>query len=487
MKNPHLFEISAWPWLERLSARENRRVMLDSVPASDWDAIAAHGFTQLFLMGVWSRSPLGRELALEDPGLRTVYDQALPGWNEDDVVGSPYCINGYVPDSRMGDWPGLDAARRELNARGISLILDFVPNHTAFDHPWTRQHPERYVLGSEDDLREAPDDFRRVGEAIVACGRDPFFAPWRDVAQLNYFNPDTRRAMAAELRSVAAHCDGMRCDMAMLVLNDVFERTWRRILHDRWPTPDEEFWPSVIPALPEMVFLAEVYWDLEWTLQQQGFHYTYDKRLLDRLYGSSPGQVRGHLYAEPAYSGRLVRFLENHDEPRSATALASRLPAGAALFSTLPGMRFYFDGQLEGRRTRFPVQLGRWAEEPVDSRLAAFYERLLATTAVPLFHAGEWKLIEVCSAGDESFADLIGYRWRLDEQVALVVANLGAGVSSGYLPVIGDLPRADAYDFVDELNEVSYHRTRKSLDVLGLCVRLDPAQAHVFIVHPHRP
>ena len=484
MKNPHLFEISAWPWLERLSARENRRVTLDGVPASDWDAIAAHGFTQLFLMGVWSRSPLGRELALADRGLRTEYDHALPGWNEDDVVGSPYCISGYVPDSRMGGWPGLDAARRELNARGVSLIVDFVPNHTAFDHPWTRQHPERYVLGSEDDLREAPDDFRRIRDAIVACGRDPFFAPWRDVAQLNYFNADTRRAMAAELRNIAAHCDGVRCDMAMLVLNDVFERTWRRLLRDRWPTPAEEFWPTVISSQPEMLFLAEVYWDLEWTLQQHGFHYTYDKRLLDRLYSSSPGHVRGHLYAEPAYSERLARFLENHDEPRSATALASRVPAAMALFSTLPGMRFYFDGQLQGRHTRFPVQLGRWAAEPVDARLAAFYERLLETTALPLFHAGDWKLLEVSSAGDESFTDLIGYRWRLDEQVAVVVANLGAGVSSGYLPVIGDLPRADAYDFVDELNEVSYHRTRKSLDVRGLFVRLDPAQAHVFVIHP---
>jgi glycosidase len=234
-----------------------------------------------------------------------------------------------------------------------------------------------------------------------------------------------------------------------------------------------------------MLFLAEVYWDLEWRLQQQGFHYTYDKRLLDRLYGSSSVHVRGHLHAEPAYSERLARFLENHDEPRSATALASRLPAAAALFATLPGMRFYFDGQLHGRRTRSPVQLGRWAEEPVDPRLATIYERLLRTTALQLFHVGEWKLIEVSSAGDDSCVDLIAYRWRLDDQVALIVTNLGGDVATGHLPVSADLPRADAYDFVDELNEVSYHRTRKSLDLGGLYVRLDPAQAHVFIVHPH--
>jgi hypothetical protein len=486
MKNPHLFEICAWPWLKRISARENRRVTLDNVPAADWDAIAAHGFTQVFLMGVWRRSVLGRELARQDAALRADYDRALPGWNEGDVVGSPYCISEYVPDPWMGGWPALEAARRELNSRGISLILDFVPNHTALDHPWTREHPERYVLGSEDDLRAAPGDFRRLGASIIALGRDPGFPPWRDVAQLNYFNPDTRHAMAAELRSIGSHCDGVRCDMAMLLLNDVFDRTWRGILRARWPRPVEEFWPAVIPALPEMLFLAEVYWDLEWSLQQQGFHYTYDKRLLDRLYSSSPGHVRGHLHAELAYSERLARFLENHDEPRSATALASRLPAAAALFATLPGMRFYFDGQLHGRRTRFPVQLGRWAEEPVDTRLATIYERLLQTTARPLFHAGEWKLIEVSTAGDDSFADLIAHRWRLDDRMALIVANLGEGVATGHVPAIADLPRAEAYDFVDELNTVSFHRTRRSLDVRGLYVRLEPAQAHVFIVQPNR-
>ena len=155
-------------------------------------------------------------------------------------------------------------------------------------------------------------------------------------------------------------------------------------------------------------------------------------------------------------------------------------------------MRFYFDGQLEGRRVgRFPVQLGRWAGETVDARLATVYERLLATTALPLFHTGEWKVLEISSAGDDSFADLIAYRLSgslLDDQVGLIVANLGAGAASGHVPVIGDLPRAEAYDFVDELNAVSYHRRRKSLDVRGLeRTPADPAQAHVFIVHRHQP
>ena len=135
VSHPHLFEISAWPWLERISKRERRHVTLADVPASEWDALAARGFSLVFLMGVWRRSAIGRELALSDPELRHDYDRALPGWRDADVVGSPYCIRDYEPDARMGGWDGIDRARAEFRRRGIGLVLYFVPNHTAFDHP----------------------------------------------------------------------------------------------------------------------------------------------------------------------------------------------------------------------------------------------------------------------------------------------------------------------------------------------------------------
>ena len=483
--HPHLLEISAWPWLERLSRRGGRRVTLSDVPSLEWDAVSEGGFELLFLMGVWRRSTIGREMALSDGGLRAEYDRVLPGWTADDVPGSPYCIQAYEPDERMGGWTGLDAARRELAARGVGLILVFVPNHTGFDHGWVTSHPQRYVLGTADDFRAAPDDFREIesasGRVFVACGRDPYFAPWRDVAQLNYFNPDTRAAMRGTLREIARHCDGVRCDMAMLALNDVFERTWGRILRGNWPRPDGEFWPQATADVSSLTYLAEVYWDLEETLLAQGFDYAYDKRLVDALHTPDPGRLRWLLAADRPEPARLARFLENHDEPRSAVTLEPRLRASAALLGSIPGLRFFYDGQMTGRRTKAPVQLGRWPDEPENPAVIDLYQRVLRTSRDDLFHSGEWRMLPVTPAGDDSCGNLIAHRWRLEGRLAVVAANVGPWSAQGHIRLDG-LEDANSYVFEDRLTGARYPWTRDALANTGLYVRLDGGDAHLMIV-----
>lgn len=481
----NLLEISAWPWLERLSRHERRLVTLADVPPLQWDAIARDGHDWVFLMGVWRRSPLGREIARTHPDLVAEYSRVLPDWTPADIAGSPYCIQGYEPDERMGGWAGLDAARRELHARGIKLVLDFVPNHTAFDHPWVRSHPERYVLGTDKDYQEAPAEFRPIdsarGTVHVACGHDPFFAPWTDVAQLNYCNPDTRAAMREALRTIAAHCDGVRCDMAMLALNEIFERTWRRLLRDGWATPADEFWPQTTAAFPGLMLLAEVYWDFERRLLDQGFDFAYDKRLLDCLHAPDPAACLNGLLARGAAPGnQLARFLENHDEPRSAAALARRLPAAASLVSTLPGLRFFYDGQFDGRRIKTPVQLRRWADEAPDAEIRALYDRVLRFGRAELLRTGEWQLVKTMAAGDGSC--IVAYRWRLADALAVVVINPGEEQAHANLDIAGDLPSGSAFDFVDDLTDARYRWNRSDLDRTGLYVRLDPGQAHLFNV-----
>ena len=162
-------------------------------------------------------------------------------------------------------------------------MLDFVPNHMGLDHPWVEDHPDYFIQGTELDLARAPQNYtwvkRKRGDLLLAYGRDPYFSGWPDTLQLNYANPATQEAMIGELVKIAGQCDGVRCDMAMLVLPDVFERTWGQRAPLFWPTATQR----VRERVPGFLFMAEVYWDLEWTLQQQGFDYAYDKRLYDRL------------------------------------------------------------------------------------------------------------------------------------------------------------------------------------------------------------
>ena len=442
-RHPHLYEINTWPWLDRLSRRSGRIVTLASVPEAEWDALRARGIDIVYLMGIWTRSAFGRGIARSATGEFAGYDLALPGWRLKDVVGSAYCISGYEPDPRIGTLADVDRVRAALHARGMRLLLDFIPNHVGFDHPWTTTNPERFVTGTEEAFRHDPSAFRLVdlpsGDVQpIACARDPYFPPWTDVAQLDYSRDDTRRAMVDQLRFVAEHADGARCDMAMLVLSDVFEKTWGRAA----PAGRREFWSDARDAVPGFLLVAEVYWDLEWRLQQLGFDYTYDKRLYDRLVDGHRGAadaVRGHLHADTAYQSHSARFIENHDEPRSAVEFGHRAPVAACVMSTLQGLRFYYDGQFEGRRVRLPVQLGVDAEEQPDAALSALYTRLLSIVDAPIFHDGEWTLCDV-TAVDDSSVNLAAWRWTSAADLRVVVVNLGEDVAQGRVHVGDALP-----------------------------------------------
>src|SRR6185369_10191478 len=254
---PTSYEINTWVWLTELSQKYGRKVDLSSVPSAEWDAIAAYGFDSVWLMGVWERSPAGIAIANQNKGLLDDFRRALPDFNPEDNVGSPYCVRRYVVDAHLGGPKGLAVARRELSNRGMNLILDFVPNHVAPDHPWVAEHPEYFIQGSAEDARNNPSSYIEVSGKVYALGRDPFFPAWPDVLQLNAFAPSLREAVIQTVLSIAQQCDGIRCDMAMLMLNAIFERTWG----DRaGPPPATEYWADVISATkkkhPGFLFIA---------------------------------------------------------------------------------------------------------------------------------------------------------------------------------------------------------------------------------------
>lgn len=486
--HPHLYEINTWAWLDELSAKLGRKVTLRDVPDAEWDAFSRLGFDLIWLMGIWERSPAGRRFFQTDASSFPSFDQALPGWKLSDIVGSPYSVRRYQPDPRIGSWADLDHAREKLLARNMRLILDFVPNHTAPDHPWTSTHPEYYIQASLDDFRRDPAAFFLLdtpGEPIpLAHGRDPYFPPWRDVVQLNYSEPATRAAMLGELREIAKHCDGVRCDMAMLVFNDIFARTWSSLLRAKKP-PAREFWSEVIASIPNFLWLAEVYWNCEGQCRDLGFQFAYDKDLYDALRDGRIAEIQERLRASIELQSGAARFLENHDEARSAAVFGTaKSEAVATLIATLPGLRFYHHGQLDGRKIHLPMPLACAAPEPVDFETRAFYERLLKICNEAVFHTVQWKLLPVSSAGDDTFRNLVAYQWLSGDFRKAVIINLAGTASQARVLIADGISASRQYLLLDQLHDARYPRDGGEISQLGLYVRLDPYRAHLFDVTP---
>jgi hypothetical protein len=484
-KHPVIYEINTWVWLFELSRKYDKPVNLGTVPEQEWDAIAAHGFDAVWFMGVWERSPAGIEISMRNKGLLEDFRRALPDFSAEDNVGSPYCVRRYVVDQHLGGPQGLAAARKTLVKRGIRLILDFVPNHVAPDHPWVIHHPEYFVQGKADDARNDPASFIEAGGKVFACGRDPYFPAWPDVLQLNAFNPGLRQAVIETVSDIASQCDGVRCDMAMLLINSIFERTWGNRAGQR---PATEYWVDVISAIkkahPDFLFIAEAYWDLEWELQQQGFNYCYDKRLYDRLEHEIGESVRLHLCADLAYQKKLVRFIENHDEPRALSVFSPQKERAAAVtIATIPGARLFHEGQFEGRKIRLPVFLGRRPVEPIDQKLKEFYERLLAVLRHPVVRNGQWQLLECDPAWEGNWTRdcFVAFAWQGAGGERLVVAvNYAPNQSQCYVR----LPFADLgnghWRLEDLLGDTQYDRDGNDLQSRGLYLDVPSWQNHIF-------
>ncbi len=391
----------------------------------------------------------------------------------------------YVVDAHLGGPEGLAAARDALATRGIRLVLDFVPNHVAPDHPWVFEHPEYFVRGDRNDLEKDPASFLEAGGNVFACGRDPFFPAWPDVLQLNAFQPGLRKAVIETVSEIAGQCDGIRCDMAMLMLNDIFERTWGARAGDR---PVDDYWTTVIAATkarwPEFRFIAEAYWDLEWELQQQGFDHCYDKKLYDRMEHASAENVRLHLLADLSYQEGMVRFIENHDEPRAAVAFPGEKGRAAAVaILTLPGARLLHEGQFEGFRARLPVFLGRRPVEPVDRDLVAFYERLLTATHRGVFRTGTWRLCERSGWPDnQSCQNIVSWCWVKNGDRFLIVVNFGRETAQARVHVPWDELRGKTWRLDDVLSSEVYDRSGDDLRDAGLYVEMGAWKCHLFRV-----
>jgi hypothetical protein len=221
---------------------------------------------------------------------------------------------------------------------------------------------------------------------------------------------------------------------------------------------------------------------MEWTLQQQGFDLCYDKRLYDRLVHEGAESVRGHLQADPGYQEGLIRFIENHDEPRAAATFpAGQARAAAVVMSTLQGARLYHDGQLEGRRTRIPVFLGRGPDETPDAGLRSFYERLLRAVADADLRWGDWRLCECEGWPDnDTYRRLVAWCWSTSASRHLVVVNLSEAPAQARVRLPWEGPAPRTWKLNDGLSGQSFERNGDELASEGLFVALGPWGSHLL-------
>jgi len=483
---PSLYQINTRVRLTALARSLGRAVTLDDIPDAELDRLARMGFDWIWMLSVWQTGPAGQRVSRSTPEWRKEFEETLPDLREEDIAGSGFAITGYTVHSALGGDAALARLRDRLRARGLKLMLDFVPNHTAIDHPWAQIDPEYYVHGTEADLECAPQNFTRIaradGDVILAHGRDPYFPGWPDTLQLDYSNPTTQGAMIAALMKIANQCDGVRCDMAMLVVPEVFERTW-----GRRPPP---FWPRAIRCARERVagfcFMAEVYWDLEWTLQQQGFDYTYDKPLYDRLREGHARPVREHFHAGIDYQDKLAHFLENHDEPRAAATFGHAAHEAAAVITFFsPGLRFFHEGQLEGRLKRISPHLVRAPIESPDDALQQFYERLLSVLRRSAVRDGRWRLLECLPAweGNWTWDGYLAFGWQESGgERLLVTVNYSDHQSQCYVPLPFEDLAGRSVRVMDLMGSAAYDRDGNDLVSRGMYLDIAPWSYHIFEV-----
>lgn len=440
--NPTLYQINTRVWRHRFG---DDTQLLD-VPERYWKQLSKLGVEYVWLMGVWQTGPNVLNYALE-PGLREEYARVLPDWTVQDVIGSPYAIDRYTLHKDLGKPTDLAKLKKRINKHGLKLILDFVPNHFHAESSWIAERPDVFLEVSPPLLELDGHTFYRSptsSDKVFAHGKDPYFAAWQDTIQVNYASASARRFMEEQLQEIAQVCDGVRCDMAMLPVPNIFRRTWEHALGMQVQEV-KQFWPEVIQQVqaqhPDFCFIAEVYWDMEWELQQLGFDFTYDKRLRDRLIQIDTSGVRDHLRAALPFQQRSVRFLENHDEDRILSELDADQAQAAAMIAYLsPGMRFFYEGQWEGRSKRLPVQLGRQPDErndllsglkltkteltkldgfqSVHPRESVFYSYLLSLLQEPIVKHGLWSVVPI-----SAHPKLLCMEWQNEKRRLRILVN----------------------------------------------------------------
>lgn len=421
MANVVMIAKMVYVWLGQLSRSYGREIhTLDQIPDEELDRLSRWGFSGLWLIGIWERSPASQRI------------KHIMG--NEEAISSAYSLYDYVIASDLGGEWALENLRKRCSERGIRLASDMVPNHTGVYSKWTLEHPDWFVqldyppypnyqfngpdLSSDDriglfiedgywDKRDAAVVFKHLDRQsgrvrYIYHGNDGTSTPWNDTAQLNYLLPEVREAVIQTILHVARQFPIIRFDAAMTLAKKHYQRLWyplpghgsgvpSRAEHgmDR-PSFDAvfpaEFWREVVDRVaveaPDTLLLAEAFWLMEgYFVRTLGMHRVYNSAFMNMLKMEENAKYRqtlkNVLEFEPEILKRFVNFMNNPDERTAVEQFGKegKYFGATVLLVTMPGLPMFGHGQIEGFHEKYGMEYRRalW-DEPVDQAMVARHE-----------------------------------------------------------------------------------------------------------------
>lgn len=480
-----ILEINTVNFLYKLSKKYNKNtdklLKISEVPVEEWQKVTYDGIIKyIWLMGIWQRSKLSRKIALQNV---KQYLPLLQNPQKTDFLGSAYSIVNYVPDPIIGNFKDLLKVKNLLNKLGVGLILDFIPNHLSLDNEYINE-PIFVEVGFDEYIKN-PDLFYVVPEntRFIAYGKDPFFPPWTDTLQINIFSKKAQKILLKQLRKISKYADGVRVDMAMLLLKDIFYNNWKEYIKEG--KPEEEFWQIATNSI-DMLFIAEAYWNTENKLLELGFDYTYDKKFLDSImdfiYKHNFQQIRYCLSLNINFQRKLVRFLENHDEERIASKIdENKARCILPLFFTCPGMKMIYWEQFEGQTIKIPVQILRSIDNYKPIQL---YQKLIEIyfKIQEIIEKGTFFFLKVNQIFDDSYQNILSYGYKLENKTLFIVINFLPIISQCIINLNESYPRG-IFNFekvelslVELLKGRIYYRNPEKIHII-----LEPYESQIFL------
>ena len=477
-KHPILYQLNARAWLYELSKKYKILITkIKDIPSAEFDYLQENNIDIVWVMGVWKLGKYGLEF-----DKKLDYSNVLPDWNEDDVIGSPFAITEYTCNLDIGTNEDLIWLREQLNSRNMKLMLDFVPNHSAVDAPTAQSNRKLYVRAPE-----GKSDPSRYTDSGFAYGKYHGIEPWRDVIQWNYWEEETRKFMKDNLMTVLSYADGVRCDVASLMLNDVFGETWKEEM-EYWgyKKPKNEFWEYALKEAkekyPNSIFLAEVFvdWEIE-LLYKLGFTYTYNLDLLQKLKGDS-NEVNTYMKSLTLnYLEHSAHFVENHDIERVVYSMGNNIEkakAAGTIAATIGGMIFIYHGQWSGYENRLEVHLRRQVEEKENEDVKKYYQKLMKILKEPAFTSSSFHYIDNITGNLKD--NLVAYIRETEDNHYLIVVNYSSKEGCSHVPIYNVEPKDGRANFLEVMEGYLYAISEDAIKKSGLIVCLNPWEAKIY-------